>query len=130
MLLAKHIAISFVDAINSQDMEALNTLMGDKHIFVDAQGNFYQGCTQLRQAWREFFRSFPNYKMYVEQIIENDNMVVLIGCASGDYSACPKDDETWHLPTIWTAKVEGTTVQEWRMYADTSSIGNAMHRYN
>lgn len=130
MLRAKHIAISFVDAINTQDMPAINKLMGDKHIFVDTRGNFYEGCSQLKRAWREFFQSLPDYKIYVEQIIENDDTVVLIGTASGSYSACPEENERWHLPTIWTAKVDGCAINEWRMYADNSSIANAMHRYN
>ena len=130
MLPVKHVAVGFVDAINTQDMDALTQLMGDKHIFVDAQGNFYEGCTALRNAWREFFFMFPNYQMYVEQIIEAQSMVVLIGSASGGYTACPNDDDSWQLPTVWTAKIDNNRVQEWRMYADTTSVASAMHRYN
>lgn len=128
MIAPKLIAVSFVDAINAKDLNAMMHIMGEEHIFVDSLGNFFEGCSELKLAWRRMFRNFPNYQLRVERIIEDGDTIVLMGCSSG--SARSTGDYDWHVPTVWVATVDGYNVKEWRMYADNTALACASNRAN
>lgn len=131
MLEAKIVAVSFVDAINTQDMEALAALMGDEHLFTDSLGNFYAGCAALKKAWRDYFAAFPNYRIEIDEIYTEGQRVLLIGKASGRYSAdCTSEENSWQIPMVWKALVAGYHVREWSVYGDMTAIANANHRGN
>ena len=115
---AKHIATVFVDAINSHDVEALCLLMTDCHVFVDSCGRRFSDSAAMRQAWRDTFRWFTHYRIEVERIIVDGNFVVMIGTANGMTPA----NECWSMPSVWTAKIEGSRVSEWRVYADSAFV--------
>jgi ketosteroid isomerase-like protein len=115
---AKHVATVFVDAINSHDVEALCLLMTECHVFVDSCGRRFSDSAAMRQAWRDTFRWFANYRIEVERIIVDCNFVVLIGTANGTTPT----NECWSMPSVWTAQIEGSRISEWRVYADSASI--------
>ena len=62
----KAIVIRFNDYINSRDSNGLSTLMTDDHTLVT--DSILQGKGKVLEAWREFFRLFPDYQNIFDDI--------------------------------------------------------------
>jgi hypothetical protein len=63
-------------------------------------------------GWGEFFKSYPDYCNHFSMLESRENLVLIIG-----HSTCFED--ALDGPALWTAKVEGDQVAEWRVYLDT-----------
>jgi uncharacterized protein (TIGR02246 family) len=102
------VALIFNERINEQDPEGLAELMTDNHVFIDSEGNKTKGKNVMKEGWRDFFKEHPDYRNKFTNVTVLDNVVVMIG-----YSTCshkPLDG-----PNIWTAKIRGGHVSEWRV---------------
>jgi len=102
-------ALIFNERINQQDPEGLAELMTRDHTFIDSGGNVTKGKNAMKEGWREFFKKYPDYRNKFTCVTAQDNVVVMVG-----YSTCsfkPLDG-----PNIWTAKIRGEHVAEWRVY--------------
>jgi ketosteroid isomerase-like protein len=103
------VALKFNEKINQRDLEGLAELMTDDHIFIDNKGEITKGKNVMKNGWREFFKNYPDYRNIFTTVTVQNNIVVMIG-----YSICsfkPLDG-----PNIWTAKVRGEHISEWRVY--------------
>jgi ketosteroid isomerase-like protein len=102
-------ALIFNERINQRDVEGLAELMTDDHTFIDSGGNVTKGKNVMKDGWREFFKKYPDYRNKFTCVTVQDDVVVIVG-----YSTCsfkPLDG-----PNIWTAKIRGERVSEWRVY--------------
>ncbi len=102
------IALKFNQKINEQDLEGLARLMTDDHTFVDSNNNTTKGKQAMLEAWKEFFRAYPDYKNTLTCVTTQNNIVIMIG-----YSTC--SHQPLNGPNIWTAKMHGILVSEWRV---------------
>lgn len=104
-------ALSFNDRISQQDLEGLTELMTDDHtliVIANNKGETTKGKNVVKEGWREFFKKYPDYRNIFTCVTIQDNIVVMVG-----YSMCsfkPLDG-----PNIWTAKIRGERVSEWRV---------------
>ena len=110
----KDITLQFNEAITNQDIDGLAVLMTDDHVFIDSANTEFRGKDKALQAWQGFFEAFPEYKNVFDQVEAKTDTVVILG-----HSICPSNKEL-DGPAIWTAKVEGDKLAEWRVYEDTS----------
>ena len=101
-------ALRFNEKINQQDLEGLAELMTDDHTFVDAAGNITKGKKVVKEGWRGFFKKYPEYRNKFTSVTVQDNIVVMVG-----YSTCSY--KQLDGPNIWTAKIRGGRVSEWRV---------------
>jgi len=102
-------ALKFNEEINRQDLEGLADLMTDDHKFIDNSGKVTKGKDATKEGWRDFFERYPDYRNIFTCVAIQDSVVVMVG-----YSTCsckPLDG-----PNIWTAKIRGGRVSEWRVY--------------
>lgn len=88
---SKHVAIAFVDAINSRDRQALAQLMANS-CGLDIH----------------HIESLLDYKIAIERIIIDGDTVVLIGTAQGTCNA---------IPSIWKAKIQNGKIVDWTSYS-------------
>jgi hypothetical protein len=88
MELKKLIAVAFVDAVNSQDLEAMQTL-------------FVGVCPSKAIEY------LTEYRIQIERIIIDGDLVVMMGEAR-------KEDE--RIPATWTAQIFGCKVVDWQVY--------------
>ncbi|MGA7428232.1 MAG: nuclear transport factor 2 family protein [Rhodoplanes sp.] len=109
---AKATVLGFNDCINARDIERLPQMMTDDHVFIDASGNSVSGKPACVGAWQRFFAAFPDYPNDFAQIYANEELLVIVGCSS-----C--SDPRLDGPALWTAKVRGHRVSEWRVIEDT-----------
>ena len=109
----KNIALQFNEAITNRDIDKLAVLMTDDHAFIDSANTEFRGKAKALQAWRGFFEAFREYKNVFDQVEAKSDTVVILG-----HSICPNNKELAG-PAIWTAKVNGAKLAEWRVYEDT-----------
>jgi ketosteroid isomerase-like protein len=108
----KTTALQFNECINSRDIHGLATLMTDDHTFIDSANHSLQGKEKAVEAWKGFFALFPDYRNVFEHIESRNDLVAIIG-----YSTC--SEKQLDGPALWTAKLRGDKVAEWRVYKDT-----------
>ena len=117
---SKAIALQFNDCINNRDIDGLAYLMSKDHIFIDAQENRIYGKKNSLSAWKIFFELFPDYRNTFRTIIITDNLVKIRG-----FSTC--SDNRLNGQSIWTARIKGGKIAEWRVYDDTADNRNQLN---
>lgn len=108
----KTVALEFNECINNRNIDLLAELMTDDHSFIDSADNHLKGKQHCLTAWSSFFNSFPDYKNIFGIITSNDNMATMQG-----RSHCA--DKRLEGKAIWTARITGNKISEWRVYEDT-----------
>ena len=111
---AASVVASFNDCIARRDFDGLSRLMTDDHVFIDAANKMVSGKARCVEAWRGFFRAFPDYRNHFERVTTTSVDAVIIG-----HSTC--SDARLAGPALWTVKIAGEQVAEWRVYADTGA---------
>ena len=112
-------ALAFVDCINHRDLAGITALVNDDHRFVDLAGNEERGRDAMRSSWQDYFTTWPDYHIYLEQVVVVDNTVVLTGRTTGSHLNMPDADEFLNDTLIWVAEIADNRVAEWRLYHDT-----------
>jgi ketosteroid isomerase-like protein len=115
------VAFRFVEAINRLDLDALTDLMTDDHVFVDLSGGRHVGKVTMRDGWREYMTSFPEYMIHVSEVHEVGDTVFLVGRTTGSHLRLPREVE-FRESIIWAAKIREGRVAEWRLYDDTPEV--------
>jgi ketosteroid isomerase-like protein len=118
----KQIVTDFIDAINSGNPERLYSLLSDDHQFIDSLDNRITGREIIRQAWIQYYEFFPDYSIEVNEIIEKDPLICILGYASGTYKNRKNSSNSnyWRVPAAWTAIVAEGQVKQWQVYADNT----------
>lgn len=116
--------VSFIDAINRGDVEALAALMADDHhldVFDEAP---LVGRSANIDAWRGYAQAFPRYVIYPERIAEQAGVVAVLGYTTGSHLGLP-DDEERELRLIWLAEVHNGRLRSWQLLEDTPQARDA-----
>ncbi|MBO0684304.1 MAG: nuclear transport factor 2 family protein [Candidatus Dormibacteraeota bacterium] len=106
------VVVRFNEGINGRDLEALARLMSDDHVFIDSVGERVEGRQPCLAAWRGFFGAYPDYRNELGSIVLASSGVVAVT----GRSVC--SEPALDGPALWTAKVRGGQVSEWRVYED------------
>jgi ketosteroid isomerase-like protein len=124
------VAYAFVEAINRGDVEELSGLMADNHTFVDSDGTPHTERDAVRQGWREYFSTVPDYRIVVEQAFAKGNTVALFGVAEGTFeeSGSLEPHNHWKVPAAWRVVVEGKRVRIWQLYVNPEPMTETWER--
>jgi len=106
------VVLRFNECINDQDIDGLGKLMTADHVFIDSSDEVHRGKDLMIQGWQEFFDTYPDYQNHFSIVEERGDLVLVIGHSTCSYD--PLDG-----PALWTAKIEGDLIAEWRVYLDT-----------
>ena len=110
----KLIALLFNECINNRDIQGLTQLMTEDYILILRDGQVVAGKDANVKSWTQFFEMCPVYKNTFDRIESRANQVIILGHAYWNEKQ-PYD------PGIWTARIEGDRVAEWRLYDDTAN---------
>ena len=126
----KRIILEFADAINHADIDGILDLLTEDHILIDSHENKMSGKENLRQAWISYFELFPDYKIEVNEILEKDSLLCILGYASGTYKNLKNKDNRnyWRIPVAWTAIIEDNHLKQWQIYADNIIVMDIINR--
>lgn len=124
------IASSFVDAINAQRLDRISQLLTADHVFVEADGSELVGRDRVREAWAEYFKLVPDYRIDVEDTFCRGQTVVFLGMASGTFARAGALDPQnhWLLPAAWRVVVEGERISRWQLYVDSEPLRRILDR--
>ena len=124
----KKIALAFVNAINSHDIDKIYAFMADDHVFVDAYGN-ETGKNAMKQGWAGYFSWFPDYRIEVDDVLGSGDTVVLLGHAGGTYkgSSALCDTRHWRIPAAWRVVIDKKKIKIWQVYADSKIPFDSMN---
>jgi ketosteroid isomerase-like protein len=111
---------AFMAAINQGDVSQLSALMTEDHTFVDSMGRVESGRKTMTTGWGGYFRMFPDYRVEMENILQDDNLVAVFGSASGTYNGKRGlvAENKIEMPAAWKAVVEDGKIKLWQVYAD------------
>lgn len=118
----------FIECINAHDVDAMCDLMTEDHTFIDSHGNTERSREHMRGAWREYLNWFPDFRISVEQTLADDDLVVILGRATGTYCVEGQMVETnhWRIPAAWQARVRDGLISLWQVYADNEPVFRIM----
>jgi ketosteroid isomerase-like protein len=116
---AKATARKFVAAINAHDPKAIIALCTDDHVFTDSLGTQFTGLSQLEQGWGFYFSLFPDYRVEVQSMLAEQDLVLASGFASGTHAAT---GIAWRIPAGWRLRIRDGFVAEWQVYADNKPV--------
>jgi ketosteroid isomerase-like protein len=115
-----------VDRINCRDLAGLVELMTDDHEFIDATGAVHAGRERMREGWKEYFSSFPDYRIDIEEAIGEGRVVAIFGWASGTFKNGAPKASSWRVPASWKGIVRDGRVFQWRVYCDVEPMLRSM----
>jgi len=118
--MSRQIALDFVDAINSHDVDRIIALMTDNHAFIDAWSGT-ESKEAMRRGWPGYFAWFPDYRIEISELLVSGDTVAIFGFAGGTYRGkkTPSCENSWRLPAAWRVVVEDEKVKVWQVYADS-----------
>ncbi|MEP7145748.1 MAG: Type 1 glutamine amidotransferase-like domain-containing protein [bacterium] len=115
--------INFIEKINEQDTEGLSELMSDNHIFIDSMGTVVNGKKEMKNAWRNYFKWFPDYKISIKNTLLTDDSVGIFGTAKGTFGVDDSsENDKFEIPAAWRAKVKSNLIAEWQVFADNETV--------
>ena len=111
---------AFVAAINRRDASLVCSLMTEDHTFVDSLGTVARGREGMEEGWTEYFRMFPDYRVELEEFVQDGSVVAAFGSASGTYNGRRGlvRENRIGMPAAWKAVVEDGKIRFWQVYAD------------
>ncbi len=127
---SEEVAESFVEAINTGDLDKLTALMTENHVFIDADGKEYPGRDRMRDGWREYFSLVPDFHIEIVERYSMGGRVVFTGIAEGTFS---KDGELdpanhWRVPAAWRAVTRDDRVAVWQLYVNPEPMREILDR--
>lgn len=128
---AGNIVRRFVERINAHDVDGLNELMSDDHLFIDAEGEAFYGAAAIMEGWRGYFAWMPDYTITVNILLERGNVVGVFGTAGGTYSVGGElyPSNRWQVSAAWQAVVKDGKIARWQVFCDTRGVYKIMERY-
>lgn len=114
------VAKAFIKAINGADITRMSALMAADHTFIDSVGQVVSGREKMITGWKEYFRMFPDYKIEVDTIFQEGNLVAAFGSARGTFNGNRGlvKENLIRMPAAWKAEVVNGKIKLWQVYAD------------
>ncbi len=96
--------------------------MTEDHRFVDALGVQTTGRRRVRDTWRGYLQTFPDYRIRVSEFAERDAGVEVRGNAQGTVPGDPASMSALgaglDVQAAWRAVVRDGRVAEWHVLGD------------
>ena len=75
---------AFIEAINGQDLAAIDRLMSADHVFVDGSGATH-GRDEMVKGWPSYYEMFPDYHSEVDCMVHENGIrrTMLVGRLPG-----------------------------------------------
>jgi uncharacterized protein (TIGR02246 family) len=110
---SKEVTQMFLERINAGDADGLAALMTDDHTFVNAVGAELAGRDVARDAYAEYFRERPDFKILVDAMAVSGDGVAIVGTTQG---SCDDPAAERRSTCVWTTRVRDGLVAEFRLY--------------
>jgi len=114
----KAIVHSFLEAINEQDLSALDDFVATDYL---DHTNQFQGLNRVKRAITTFYKSFPDFHVAIDDIIAEGEKVWVreteTGTHRGEYRGIAPTGKKMTFACIDTFKiVDGKIAEAWHVY--------------
>jgi len=122
--------IRFITAINNGNVDLISEMISEDHKFTDSIGNVFRGKEVMLKGWMNYLSMFPDYKIDLDEIYDNENKVMFTGKASGTYSLSKEEvgENHWEINAAWRALVEDGKIKEWQVFGDNKPVYEIIER--
>jgi hypothetical protein len=112
--MSQQIVQEYIHRMNRADVEGLLELMTSDHVFfVDGELPL-SGNQSLREAWKGYCAAYPTYTMYVDEIYDQHERVIVAGHTSGSH--LPSSIEQKPSCVLWEARLRDRRIATWIIY--------------
>src|SRR5215469_10715625 len=116
--MSQQVVQEYIRCINTADVEGLLALMTPDHVFfVDGEPPL-SGTEALREAWKGYCAAYPSYTIYIDEIYDQHERVIVVGHASGAH--LPDSIEQNPSCVLWKARLHDGRIAAWIIYYPTS----------
>lgn len=119
----RDIIFKFTDAINRQDLSLIINMMAEDFLFIDTYGG-QENKEQMKMGWKGYFDWFPDYRIEIQDYIENDDFSMILGKASASYLG--ERDKHWEIPAAWKIIISGNQIKIWQVFCDSKKQLDSM----
>ena len=119
----KEIIFKFVDAINRQDLSLIIDMMAEDFLFIDTYGG-QANKEQMKTGWKGYFDWFPNYRIEIQDYLENNDFSIILGKVSASYLG--EKDKYWEIPAAWKVIVSENWIENWQVFCDSKKQLDSM----
>ncbi|MBD3213092.1 MAG: hypothetical protein GF311_10840 [Candidatus Lokiarchaeota archaeon] len=84
----ENIVLQFAQVIN-EGIKKTHNIKLDDPIFIDLNNNVQKGLENIN--WERYFKSFPDYRIFIEKIKHKKKYVYILGHSEGNVSAYGKE---------------------------------------
>lgn len=118
------VALQFVEAVCSHDVERILELVTEDHVLIDSGGQDLQGKKVVGVAWTAYFLAFPDYRIVVSEILDQGSAVALFGMAAATLSVEGRllPENSWAIPACFKAMIRDGKLAQWQVYADNEPV--------
>jgi ketosteroid isomerase-like protein len=109
----------FVACINDGDATGLGALMTDDHELLVFDVEPVRGRDANIEAWVGYATSWPDYRIYAHETVEQDGKVAMLGHTTGSHLELPDDIEARET-LIWVADITDGRLRTWQLVEDTA----------
>ncbi len=110
--------LSYLDAINRNDLEGLMALSADDYTLTVLDEPPQSGKARMTEAWRGYMAAYPNYVIYPHRMAAAGDKVAILGHTTGSHLGLADEAEA-RLLLIWLAVVRDGLVASWTILEDT-----------
>ncbi len=116
--MSQQVVQEYIRRINTADVEGLLALMTPDHVFfVDGEPPL-SGAEALREAWKGYCAAYPTYTIYVDEIYDQHERVIVVGHTSGSH--LPASREQKPSCVLWEARLRDGRIAAWIIYYSTT----------
>ena len=116
--MSQQIVQEYIHRMNTADVEGLLELMTPDHVFsVDGEPPL-SGTEALREAWKGYCAAYPTYTIYVDEIYDQHERVIVVGHTSGSH--LPASIEQKPSCVLWEARLRNGQIAAWIIYYPTT----------
>lgn len=116
--MSQQVVQEYIRRINTADVEGLLELMSSDHVFCVDGETPLSGTEALREAWKGYCAAYPTYTIYIDEIYDQSERVIVAGHTSGSH--LPASIEQKPGCVLWEARLEHERIAAWIIYYPTT----------
>jgi SnoaL-like domain len=113
--------VSFIDAVNRADLDALAALLHEEHRLLVLDEEPLVGRVANVDAWFGYLSAFPEYVIHPRHLVADGPRVAVLGTTTGSHLALPDEEESKH-GLVWLATVDDGLLRQWQLAKDTPGV--------
>ncbi|NOX17885.1 MAG: nuclear transport factor 2 family protein [Chlorobi bacterium] len=124
---SKKIVKDFLRAVNDNNIQAMESLLAEKHAFIDSNENEIAGRAKVIKMWKRHFENVDAYSVAVDKMFGKEGCVVFTGEVSGFIRDKNSAEKFWRLPLSWKVKIENGKITQWQVFEDAQAFWSLLN---